>query len=156
MSPGQGPELFNHGCSLPSQQEHASSEKHPFVDCEVNDPPDSTVHESDISGFVLSTEARLCDSVVDGDKVDEASDNLEPDCKAPVEIHFNPEDFNFDIGKLQIIQFRKHPVRKRALKTILLNSIEQREKSFIKNQFMAVNVTELHAKITRLRTSLSC
>lgn len=99
LTPGSGPQPFNHGCSLPAQHEHVSSEKLPFVDCEVNDPPDSTVQESDISEFALSTEARLCDGVVDGDRVDEASETLEPDCKAPAEIQFNPEDFNFDIGK---------------------------------------------------------
>lgn len=100
VSPGPGPEPFNQGCFLnPSQQEHVSSENLPFVEGGINDPPDSTVRESDISGFVLSTETRLCDTVVEGDRVDETSEALEPDRNTPVEIQFNPEDFNFDISK---------------------------------------------------------
>lgn len=104
LSPGPGAEPFNHGCPLPSRQEHVSSKSFPYVECEqVHDPPDSTVQESDISGFVLNTGARLCDTVVDGDKVDESSNSLEPDCKASVEVQFNPEEFNFDIGKQTVL-----------------------------------------------------
>ena len=100
LVPAPGPGPFNHGCPLPSQQGRVSSEKCPYVVCEVNDPPDSTVQESDVTGFVLSTETRSCDDAVDGDKVDKARETLESDCKAPAEIQFNPEEFNFDIGKL--------------------------------------------------------
>ena len=104
LSPGPGTEPFNHGCPLPSQQEHVSSKSFPYVECEqVHDPPDSTVQESDISGFVLNTGTRLCDTVVDSDKVDESSNSLEADCKASVEVHFNPEEFNFDIGKQTVL-----------------------------------------------------
>ncbi|KAL9988849.1 hypothetical protein ACROYT_G003339 [Oculina patagonica] len=107
LSPGPGPEAFSPGRPLPAQHEHVSPEKLPFVDCEVNDPPDSTVQESNISGFVLSTETRLCDGVVDGDRADEKSETLEPDFKAPAEIQFNPEDFNFDIGSVVPFQSDK-------------------------------------------------
>ena len=104
LSPGPGAEPFRHGRPLPSGQEHVSSESFPYVDCEqVHDPPDSTVQESDISGFVLNTGTRLCDPVDDGDNMDASSDSLEPDCKDSVEVQFNPEEFNFDIGKQTVL-----------------------------------------------------
>ena len=104
LSPGPGAVPFNPACPLPSQQEHASSERFPYVDCEqVHDPPDSTVQESDISEFVLNTGTRLCDTADDGDKTNESYDSLEPDCADSVEVQFNPEEFNFNIGKLTVL-----------------------------------------------------
>lgn len=104
LSPGPAVEPFNHHHLLPSRQEHVSSASLSYVDCEqVQVPPDSTVQESDLSGFGLNTETRLCDTVDDGGKVDESSDNLEPNSKDSVEVQFNPEEFNFDIGKLILL-----------------------------------------------------
>lgn len=104
LSPGPGTEPLNHGCPLPSRKEHVSSQGFPYVDSEqVHDPPDSTVEDSDISEFVLNSGTRLCDTVDDGDKVDEAGDSLDPECKASVEVQFNPEEFNFNIGKQTVL-----------------------------------------------------
>ena len=104
LSPGPGTEPLNHGCPLPSQKEHVSSQGFPYVDSEqVHDPPDSTVEDSDISEFVLNSGTRLCDTVDDGDKVDEAGDSLDPECKASVEVQFDPEEFNFNIGKQTVL-----------------------------------------------------
>ena len=104
LSPGPAVEPFNHPYPVPSRQEHVSSASFSYVDSEqVQVPPDSTVQESDLSGFGLNTETRLCDTVDDGDKVDKSSDNLEPYGKDSVEVQFNPEEFNFDIGKLTVL-----------------------------------------------------
>lgn len=101
LSPGPGTEPLNHGCPLPSRKEHVSSQGFPYVDSEqVHDPPDSTVEDSDVSEFVLNS---VCDTVDDGDKVEEANDSLDPDCKASVEVQFNPEEFNFNIGKQTLL-----------------------------------------------------
>lgn len=101
QSPGPGAEPVNHGCLLPSQQEQISSESFSYVDSEqARDPPDSTVQESDISGFVLNAGTRLCDTA---DDVNESHNSLEPDCKDSVEVHFNPEEFNFNIGKVTVL-----------------------------------------------------
>ena len=97
-SPGAKP--FNHGCLLPSRQEQISSESFSSVDSEeAHDPPDSTVQESDIPGFVLNSGKRLCDTA---DDVNESHNSLEPGCKDSVEVHFNPEEFNFNIGKVTV------------------------------------------------------
>lgn len=101
QSLGSGAEPFNHGCLLPSQQEQISSESFSYVDSEqVHDPPDSTVQESDISGFGLNAGTRLCDTA---DDANESRNSLEPDCNDSVEVHFNPEEFNFNIGKVTVL-----------------------------------------------------
>ena len=101
QSPGPGAEPFNHGCPLSSQQEQISPESFSYVDSEqVHDPPDSTVEESDIPGFVLNAGTRLCDTA---DDANESHNNLEPDCNDSVEVQFNPEEFNFNIGKVTVL-----------------------------------------------------
>ena len=101
LSLGHEPKPSEQRCPLPSLQGNVSSEKITNINCEFNDPPDSTVQENDVTRFVLSAETMSHPSVADGHKVDETRETqAEPSCgKAPVEIQFNPEEFNFDIGK---------------------------------------------------------
>lgn len=55
-----------------------------YTENDCNDPPDSTVEECEAGGFaVISSIGEIHD----------------PDTKAPEEIEFKPEEFNFDIGK---------------------------------------------------------
>ena len=82
-----GLEQVSHEHQLPSHpQVNSSSEDLLYMNCDRNELPDSTVQEFDMGSFGLSSEADMPREID------------EPDYK-PEEIQFNPEEFNFDIGK---------------------------------------------------------
>ena len=57
------------------------------MDCDTNELPDSTVQEFEVEVLDVSTET------------DKTREIAEQDFEAPEGIQFNPEEFNFDIGK---------------------------------------------------------